>query len=52
MTEHDESIGAIVAANNKLARCIDVRIEEFRNELYHSLERSPLKRCETFNSGT
>ena len=29
MAEHDDSVGAIVAANNKLARCIDVRIEEF-----------------------
>ena len=40
MTEHDESIGAIFAANNKLAKCIDVHIEEFRKELYHSLERT------------
>ena len=40
MTEHDESIGAIFAANNKLAKCIDVHIEVFRKELYHSLERT------------
>ena len=40
MTEHDESIGAIFAASNKLAKCLDVHIEEFRKELYHSLERT------------
>ena len=40
MTEHHESIGAIFAANNKLAKCLDVHIEEFRKELYHSLERT------------
>ena len=40
IAEHDESVGAIVAANNKLARSIDVHIEEFRNKLYHSLERT------------
>ena len=40
MTEHDESIGAIFAANNKLAKCTDVHIEEVRKELYHSLERT------------
>ena len=40
MTEHDESIGAIFAANNKLAKCVDLHIEEFRKELYHSLERT------------
>ena len=40
MTEPDESIGAIFAANTKLARCIDVQIEEFRKQLYHSLERT------------
>ena len=40
MTEHDESIGAIFAANSKLATCIDVHIEEFQKELYHSLERT------------
>ena len=40
MAEHDDSVGAIVAANIKLARSIDVHIEEFRSELYHSLERT------------
>ena len=40
MAEHDESVGAIVVANNKLARSIDIHIEEFRNELYHSLEKT------------
>ena len=40
IAEHDESVGVIVVANNKLARSIDIHIEEFRNELYHSLERT------------
>ena len=53
MTEHDESIGAIFAANNKLAKCIDVHIEEFRRSCTTRLKGlSPLKRCETLNSGT
>ena len=46
MAEHDDSVGAIVAANNKLVRCIDVRIEEFRNQLYHSVERTKTKSSE------
>ena len=33
MAEHDESVGAIVLANNKLAMSIDVHIEEFGKEL-------------------
>ena len=40
MAEHDEAVGAIVVAHNKLAMSVDVHIEEFRKELYHSLERT------------
>ena len=44
--EHDESVGAIVVANSKLARSTDVHIEDCRNELlYYLLEANVLLRA-------